>query len=35
MARKMPIGIQDFETIRTGNYVYVDKIAWKVLDENA
>ncbi len=24
-ARKLPIGIQDFETIRTGGYVYVDK----------
>jgi hypothetical protein len=28
MTRKMPIGIQDFETIRTGNYVYVDKTAY-------
>jgi hypothetical protein len=26
--RKMPIGIQDFETIRTENYVYVDKTAY-------
>ena len=25
MTRKLPIGIQDFETIRTENYVYVDK----------
>ena len=23
--RKLPIGIQDFEKIRTGEYVYVDK----------
>jgi hypothetical protein len=28
MTRKMPIGIQDFETIRTGHYVYVDKTAY-------
>jgi hypothetical protein len=28
MARKMPIGIQDFKTIRTENYVYVDKTAY-------
>jgi hypothetical protein len=26
--RKMPVGIQDFETIRCGNYVYVDKTAY-------
>ncbi|MDR1933915.1 MAG: ATP-binding protein [Spirochaetales bacterium] len=26
--RKYPIGIQDFEDIRTGNYVYVDKTAF-------
>jgi hypothetical protein len=25
MTRKLPIGIQDFETIRTDNYLYVDK----------
>ncbi|GHV32933.1 hypothetical protein AGMMS4952_24250 [Spirochaetia bacterium] len=25
--RKMPIGIQDFETIRTEGFVYVDKTA--------
>jgi vacuolar-type H+-ATPase subunit E/Vma4 len=25
MAHKLPIGIQDFETIRTENYLYVDK----------
>jgi hypothetical protein len=25
MTRKLPVGIQDFETIRTENYVYVDK----------
>src|ERR1700742_796766 len=25
MNRKLPVGIQDFETIRTENYVYVDK----------
>ncbi|MDR2475659.1 MAG: AAA family ATPase, partial [Bacteroidales bacterium] len=23
--RKLPIGIQDFEKLRTGGYVYVDK----------
>jgi hypothetical protein len=27
-ARKMPIGIQDFEKLRTGGYVYVDKTAY-------
>ncbi|MDR3133480.1 MAG: ATP-binding protein [Prevotellaceae bacterium] len=26
--RNMPIGIQDFEKLRTGNYVYVDKTAF-------
>ncbi|MDR2618143.1 MAG: AAA family ATPase, partial [Treponema sp.] len=26
--RKMPIGIQDFEDIRTNAYVYVDKTAY-------
>ncbi|MDR0709840.1 MAG: AAA family ATPase, partial [Spirochaetaceae bacterium] len=26
--RKMPIGIQDFEKLRTGGYVYVDKTAY-------
>ncbi|MDR0842759.1 MAG: AAA family ATPase, partial [Acidobacteriota bacterium] len=26
--RKLPIGIQDFEDIRTNGYVYVDKTAW-------
>ncbi|MDR2245116.1 MAG: AAA family ATPase, partial [Treponema sp.] len=26
--RKMPIGIQDFEKLRTGDYVYVDKTAY-------
>jgi hypothetical protein len=26
--RKMPIGIQDFESIRSGGYVYVDKTAY-------
>ena len=25
--RKLPVGIQDFETIRTEGYVYVDKTA--------
>ena len=25
MMRKLPIGIQDFEKIRIGNYIYVDK----------
>jgi hypothetical protein len=28
MLRKMPIGIQDFETIRTEDYVYVDKTTY-------
>lgn len=27
MALKLPIGIQDFEKLRTGNFVYVDKTA--------
>ena len=27
MMRKLPIGIQDFEDIRNGNYLYVDKTA--------
>jgi hypothetical protein len=27
MNRKMPIGVQDFETIRTEGFVYVDKTA--------
>ncbi|MDR3123656.1 MAG: ATP-binding protein [Treponema sp.] len=27
-ARKMPIGIQDFEDLRAGGYVYVDKTAY-------
>jgi hypothetical protein len=26
--RKMPVGIQDFEKLRTGGYVYVDKTAY-------
>ncbi|MDR1636565.1 MAG: AAA family ATPase [Treponema sp.] len=26
--RKMPIGIQDFEKLRMGNYIYVDKTAY-------
>jgi hypothetical protein len=26
--RKLPIGIQDFEKLRTSGYVYVDKTAW-------
>lgn len=32
MLRKLPIGIQTFEDIRTGNYLYVDKTAlvWKI-----
>lgn len=32
--RKLPIGIQTFEDIRTGNYVYVDKTAfvWKIVN---
>jgi hypothetical protein len=28
MVRKMPIGIQDFESIRTENFVYIDKTAY-------
>jgi hypothetical protein len=27
MIRKLPVGIQDFETLRTENYLYVDKTA--------
>jgi hypothetical protein len=27
MSHKLPVGIQDFETLRTENYVYVDKTA--------
>ena len=27
MSRKLPIGIQDFEDIRNGNYLYVDNTA--------
>ncbi len=32
MLRKLPIGIQTFEDIWTGNYLYVDKTAfiWKI-----
>jgi hypothetical protein len=26
--RKLPIGIQDFEKLRTNDYVYADKTAW-------
>ncbi|MDR3115865.1 MAG: AAA family ATPase, partial [Treponema sp.] len=26
--RKMPVGIQDFEKLRTNGYVYVDKTAY-------
>jgi hypothetical protein len=26
--RKMPIGIQDFEDLRTNGYMYVDKTAY-------
>jgi hypothetical protein len=31
--RKMPIGIQDFEDLRTSGYIYVDKTAyvWKLV----
>ncbi|MDR2444388.1 MAG: ATP-binding protein [Spirochaetaceae bacterium] len=34
--RKMPIGIQDFEDLRTKGYVYVDKTAyvWKLVTES-
>jgi hypothetical protein len=28
LTRKLPIGIQDFEDLRTNNYVYVDKTAY-------
>ena len=28
IVRKLPIGIQTFEKIREGNYVYVDKTEW-------
>jgi hypothetical protein len=28
MTRKLPIGIQDFEKLRTENFVYVDKTPW-------
>jgi hypothetical protein len=33
--RKMPIGIQDFEYLRTNGYIYVDKTAyvWKLVTE--
>ena len=27
--RNMPIGIQDFETMRTASYVYVDKTQFR------
>lgn len=32
LMRKLPIGIQTFEKIREGNYLYVDKTAfvWKI-----
>ena len=32
MSRKLPIGIQTFEKLREGNYIYVDKTAfiWKI-----
>ncbi len=35
--RKLPIGIQTFEKIRVGNYVYVDKTAfvWKLVSSSA
>ncbi len=35
MARKYPVGLQDFSEIRTGGYVYVDKTAYvhKLVDE--
>ncbi|MDE6800915.1 MAG: AAA family ATPase, partial [Phocaeicola sp.] len=26
--RKLPVGIQTFEKLREGNYLYVDKTAW-------
>lgn len=34
-ARKLPIGIQSFESLRRGDYVYVDKtqFIWKMLSE--
>ncbi|GHT61149.1 ATPase AAA [Bacteroidia bacterium] len=28
LTRKLPIGIQSFEKLRTGGYLYVDKTAW-------
>ncbi|MCX7680179.1 MAG: AAA family ATPase, partial [Spirochaetes bacterium] len=33
--KKLPIGIQSFEEIRTGDYLYVDKTAFvkKLVDE--
>jgi hypothetical protein len=27
-SRKLPIGIQDFEKLRTNNFIYVDKTAY-------
>ena len=34
--RKLPIGIQTFEKIREGNYLYVDKteFVWKLLQQS-
>lgn len=32
ISRRMPTGIQSFEEVRTGNYLYVDKtdLVWKI-----
>jgi len=37
MKKKLPIGIQDFEQLITGNYLYVDKTAWihQLIEEGA
>ena len=34
LERKLPIGIQTFEDIRRGNYLYVDKtsILWQIIN---
>ena len=34
LERKLPIGIQTFEDIRQGNYLYVDKtsILWQIIN---
>jgi hypothetical protein len=37
MIRRMPVGIQDFEKLRSGNYLYVDKTAYihRLAEESA